>query len=344
MHDQLQLRHATAVLDRSEDAILAVDPEGFVTGWNAGAACLFGRDARSTLGVAVGCLLSTEDECGSAWRGVHAGVDLDRVRGVRRCHDGRELPVTITAVPARDADGRIVATTMIVRDLRESARAERTLVLLQQEQARVAIERTRASIAGELHDSAVQQVIAARMRLEACIAHPAIDRYEELDAHLRFVDGRLAAALRAMRKVMSGISALSLPFDTVGAALDAAATDAAEEHGLVVACDATGRVDHATAVAPVVHRVVLEALRNVARHAGTDGACVHATVRDVVRVVVSDTGRGFRADEAMGGFGLAHASELARRCGGTLHLESTVGLGTTVELCMPLDPIACDDG
>lgn len=343
MSDQLALRHATTVLDRSEDAILAVDPDGLVTSWNAGAVRLFGRDPRAALGVPVGRLLATEHESGSGWTDVAADAELDRARGVRRCRDGRELPVTITAVPVHDADGRVVATTMIVRDSRESARAERTRALYREEQARISAERTRASIAGELHDSAVQHVISARMRLELCIPKAAIEEGCGLEDDLRFVDGMLSSALLAMRQVMSGISALASSVDTIGAAIDAASADATDEHGLVVACCVTGRVDHPTSVAPIVHRVVLEALRNVARHAGTDGAYVQATVDDMVRVVVSDAGRGFLTDDSAGGFGFTHVAELVRRCGGTLQVESAIGAGTMVELCMPLDPTAPDD-
>lgn len=343
MYDRLQLRHATAVLDRSEDAILAVDSDGIVTSWNSGATRLFGRGPQSALGLPVDRLLATDRAPNSGCTGTIAGMDLDRVHGIRHCRDGRELPVTITAVPVRDARGHTMATTVIVRDVRDADRAERTLAIYREEQARIAVERTRATMAGELHDSALQQVIAARMRLETCIGEVARHRTEELDGHLQFVDGLLAEALRAMRQVMSGISALATPFDTVGAALDAAVTAAAREHGLAVACDATGRVDDATAIAPIVHRVVLEALRNVARHAAADGASVHASVGEVVRVVVADTGCGFDPDRSARGFGLTHAAELVRRCGGTLQVEGSVGDGTTIELQLPLDPISPQD-
>jgi signal transduction histidine kinase len=75
--------------------------------------------------------------------------------------------------------------------------------------------------------------------------------------------------------------------------------------------------------------------------------------KDFIVAVVRDTGLGFSTDEvtqagevfrrfdrpghATGlGLGLATATTLARRMGGSLRIESTQGEGTTVELRLPV--------
>lgn len=88
-------------------------------------------------------------------------------------------------------------------------------------------------------------------------------------------------------------------------------------------------------------RIALEALTNIARHAGVNEVAVRLwAAAERVRLQVEDKGRGFEvavAWAARNSTGLSGMRERAELLGGEFTLESTVGKGTllTVELPLP---------
>jgi len=86
----------------------------------------------------------------------------------------------------------------------------------------------------------------------------------------------------------------------------------------------------------VIYRIAQESLTNVARHSGVQTAVVEVTVvGDNVTVEVRDDGSGFDASLAIGSLGLTGMHERAALVGGTLHIVSSPGAGTTVRLETP---------
>lgn len=104
------------------------------------------------------------------------------------------------------------------------------------------------------------------------------------------------------------------------------------------------------------YRVIQECLTNVARHAGARrvdievGLGAAAAVRPahaeaapaaVLRVAVSDDGRGFDVDAPRGGFGLMGMRERVKVLDGDCSIESAPGRGTRICATIPV-PIAYD--
>ena len=92
-------------------------------------------------------------------------------------------------------------------------------------------------------------------------------------------------------------------------------------------------------------RIVGEALRNVAQHAGARHATVTLGYSDTdVVVSITDDGAGFdmaattATAEADGHFGLVGMRERAEAVGGRLVVTSAIGKGTTVEATIPYEP------
>lgn len=86
-------------------------------------------------------------------------------------------------------------------------------------------------------------------------------------------------------------------------------------------------------------RITQEALRNVARHARATR--VEVSLRregEALRLTIADDGRGFEADRdrRRPGLGLASMRERARLAGGTFHMLSGPGRGTTIEVTAPI--------
>jgi signal transduction histidine kinase len=92
-------------------------------------------------------------------------------------------------------------------------------------------------------------------------------------------------------------------------------------------------------VALCLYRIVQEALRNVAKHAMTDGAdVVLRTDSEFAYLEVHDSGCGFDPCDVQGklGLGLASMEERARLVGGNLTLSSEPGRGTSITVRVPM--------
>ena len=92
-----------------------------------------------------------------------------------------------------------------------------------------------------------------------------------------------------------------------------------------------------------LYRITQEALTNVTRHANAKRVSVLLERRpDHVSLIVEDDGGGFdaeiQASVAQGKLGLLGMRERMMLAGGTLEIESTRGVGTTVFVRVPLKP------
>ena len=79
-----------------------------------------------------------------------------------------------------------------------------------------------------------------------------------------------------------------------------------------------------------------EGLTNVAKHA--EEATVHLSITEddnAVTISVHDDGPGFQPDARHEGFGLIGVRERVALTGGTLHIDSAPGAGTTLEATLP---------
>jgi two-component system NarL family sensor kinase len=212
--------------------------------------------------------------------------------------------------------------------LRELSRARQWLVA----EALAAEERERQRLAEDLHDHAIQNLLAARHELQ--------DR-AEADPN-----GSDALALEAMtatvQQLRTSIADLHpLLLDTLGldAALSQTARRAAER----------GRFDVTVDVAPhaatphdrVILRSAAELLANVVKHAEATHVDLTLEPRgDQLSLSVEDDGTGFDTTTVAGRLreghiGLLSLRERADALGGSLTVESAPGAGTRVTLSLP---------
>ena len=88
-----------------------------------------------------------------------------------------------------------------------------------------------------------------------------------------------------------------------------------------------------------VYRIIQESLTNIARYAGVNEAKVAVRIEeDTLFVEVEDQGKGFNkaALSFDASIGLSGMKERAYALGGTLDIESKVGIGTRVTAIIPL--------
>ena len=123
--------HLGAVVEAAPLALVTVDPDGLITGWNPAAERIFGWSADEAMGQFapfVGVRYKRE------WRSLQVrlrqGEFLVGVEAQRRHKSGKPVDVLIAAAPLHDAQGRYAGTLALVDDItgRKAAEAERARV------------------------------------------------------------------------------------------------------------------------------------------------------------------------------------------------------------------------
>jgi signal transduction histidine kinase len=200
-------------------------------------------------------------------------------------------------------------------------------------------EAERARVARELHDEAGQAVTALNYGLEHLrrIAPDArvrieVERLIELGGE---TTRQVAALARDLRPAV---------LDDLGLmpALRSLVRDFSNRYDVSVELEAPNNVPRLGAEAETaVYRVVQEALTNVARHARAHHAHVRVdTYGDHLRVEVHDDGRGFDANAARTGLGLAGIQERVQLLSGVFDVMSSTGQGTQVAMSIPVGSLA----
>jgi len=119
--------HFADIIRSSEDAIVSKDLSGIVTSWNPAAERLFGYSAEEMIGSPIlrlfpADLMHQED---AILTRIRAAETVGMINTRRLHKDGHELDVGLTISPIRDAFGKIVGASKIVRDARPWVESER---------------------------------------------------------------------------------------------------------------------------------------------------------------------------------------------------------------------------
>jgi signal transduction histidine kinase len=220
----------------------------------------------------------------------------------------------------------------------ERSRQERGSLL---DRALRAGEQERTRIAVDLHDGPIQRLTVLGLELER--ARILMDRGEP-DQGRPILDRARDALVREtdeLRQMMAGLRPPVLDEEGVEAALRGQAAALSRDAG--VACQVEARVIRPISpeLQNVIFRVAQEALINVGRHARATRVRVELeAMNGVVGLRVADDGVGFDPRDAVrlageNHFGLSAMRERVLMAGGTLHLRSRPGEGTTLEVVVP---------
>lgn len=89
-------------------------------------------------------------------------------------------------------------------------------------------------------------------------------------------------------------------------------------------------------------RIVQEALSNIVKHANAHAIAISARQikdgqgRPLIAICIADDGEGFDTTQRSSGRGLKHMKERAQAVGGILHMTSSAGQGSRLELLLPV--------
>jgi signal transduction histidine kinase len=218
----------------------------------------------------------------------------------------------------------LVATAIANAESRAELTASRARVVAAADQTRRRLER-------DLHDGAQQRLVSLALRLRtAAMAIP--PEMREVHEELAGVGSELDEVLGDLRELSRGIHPAILSEGGLGPALRTLARRASVPVQLQVGTPE--RLPERVEVA--AYYVVSEALTNVAKHANASAVQVDVDADDgVVRLAIRDDGVG-GADPTRGS-GLIGLKDRVEATGGTLHVESRPGEGTSLVVELPID-------
>jgi len=368
MRDQTARKLASFRLRESEErlrlfsenvrdyALVPVDVEGNVVGWNPGAARIFGYAADEILGHHCACFFTPEDIAqGVPERDIRRALAEGRSEEEREMvrKDGRRFWAYWVTTPIHDEQEQLRGFAKVLQDstarkaaqeLRERSTAEvldRTKEELRALAASLisAQEDERRRIARELHDDISQRLAVLAMSL-ATLQHALPTEPTSLRAEAQRLERDVGALADEVRRLSHGLHPAILDDLGLATALRRLVDEFRASYGQPVTFS-----EHAVpeTVPPVVsaalYRIAQEALRNITKHAGIGPVHVRLMGQSgELCLIVSDSGPGFDPAAVRGGAGLGIISmqERARWVGGSLRLASRPGEGTTIDVRVPL--------
>ena len=115
-----------AVVDSSDDAIVAKTLDGMISTWNFGAEKMFGYSSSEAVGKPFLMMVPPEraDEESEILASIRRGESVAQFETIRIRKDGKVFEVSETVSPIRDASGAIVGASKIARDISARRRAE----------------------------------------------------------------------------------------------------------------------------------------------------------------------------------------------------------------------------
>jgi PAS domain S-box-containing protein len=126
------LQRMTAIVENSDDAIIAKTRDGIITSWNRAAETIYGYSSNEILGRSIEVLIPKErsGEMKTILAEVIAGRHVDHLETVRVRKNGIVFPMSVTVSPIRDWHGTIVGASTIARDMtaRQGFQAARSML------------------------------------------------------------------------------------------------------------------------------------------------------------------------------------------------------------------------
>lgn len=148
-----------AIIDSAEDAIISKTLDGVITSWNKSAQRIFGYTDEEIIGKSVLTLIPPDlhHEENIIIGKIRSGERIEHFETVRVSKDGHLIDISLTVSPIKDADGKIIGASKIVRDISARKLAERKLK--EQSEILETINRTAHLLSAELDQQKLVQAV-----------------------------------------------------------------------------------------------------------------------------------------------------------------------------------------
>src|SRR5580658_1044414 len=359
IHDLTERRRAEVALRRSEErfrlmaeqvkdyAIFMLDPEGYVSTWNAGAERIKGYKASEIIGQHFSRFyLEEELSAGKpAWE-LKVAAEQGRFEdeGWRLRKDGSTFFANVIITPIRDETKTLIGFAKVTRDITDRMQKEKSLRDLTAHLLQLQDEERRR-IGRDLHDTLGQCVTAMKISLDTIVSSLGA----EDSAISRQIMQCVGLAEECVKEVRT-ISYLLYPpmLEEMGlkSAIPWYLEGFTARSGIRATFDASAefaRLSRDTELA--LFRVLQESLTNVHRHSGSQTAHIQLSIRgEFAFLEIRDDGKGIPSavlnesgefGRRAIGVGLRGMKERMAQLGGKLEISSTEH-GATVTAMVPV--------
>jgi PAS domain S-box-containing protein len=197
-----------ALVESSDDAIIAKTLDGIIQSWNRGAERLFGYSADEVVGKPITVLFPPDrlQEEETILSRIRRGERVNHYETVRKRKDGALLHVSLTISPIIDAHGEIIGASKIARDFSEQHLArERQQLLLREMNHRVknlfAVTSSILNLSARRADSPAALVASVIDRLNALARAHALTMTGQEGNH--FVDDQAVSLHSLVQSIVS---------------------------------------------------------------------------------------------------------------------------------------------
>lgn len=130
--DQIKQATLSAIVESSDDAIVSKDLNGTITSWNAGAERIFGYSEAEIIGRPITCLIPEDrlQEEKDILNNIRNGRRVDHIETIRMDKLGREVPISVTVSPLKNAVGEVVGASKVARNISDRIKVEEKQAIL----------------------------------------------------------------------------------------------------------------------------------------------------------------------------------------------------------------------
>jgi PAS domain S-box-containing protein len=342
-----------AIVDSSDDAIVAKTLEGNITAWNRGAERIFGYTAAEAVGRHITLIIPPErrNEEDEVLARVRRGEKVDHFETVRQSKDGRRIDISLTVSPIKNAAGQIIGASKVARDITERKRQEELL-----KEANRAKDEFLAMVSHELRTPLNAILGWARIARRDPSATPrALEIVERNARHqAKLIDDLLDLSRIISGKLRLEIESLHIP-RVIATAVESLRL-AAEAKGVALELQLDAELPLILGDGQRLHQVICNLLGNSIKFTPAGGRVVLSArqTSSTAEIRVSDTGKGispkflphlfeaFRQGDETSvrsglGLGLAIVRHLVELHGGTIRARSEgEGKGAVFTVTLPL--------
>src|SRR5712691_9346518 len=352
------LRLLATIVEQSSEAIWTKDLAGTITSWNSGAAAMFGYPPAEALGRALNVAESTPEEEEARMQRLVAGEKFSyEARAMTR--SGTAIDIQIAVAPLLDETNECIGSIAVARDVTQHKRSEEALRLAREaaESANHAKSSFLARMSHEIRTPMNGVLGMTELLLETGLTSAQRKYAETVQRSGQNLLGIINDLLDFSKIEAGKLELENVDMDlrrTIEDIVDLLA-ERAHVKGLELACSIPANlVTHVRGdplrLGQILTNLVGNAIKFtehgavVIRVAGVEEAAKNATMR----FEVSDTGAGISPEaqsrifeefaQADGsttrkhggsGLGLAISKQLVEMMGGTIHVESALGAGST---------------
>ncbi len=337
------------------DAIVAVDEHRHIIMFNPSAEAMFGLNAAQALGQPLEILMPERLRAvhHQHMEGFSASETVSRsmapqleIFGLRS--NGIEFPLESTI--SHSLIGGKMQMTAVLRDVTERRKTESALRTVNTQLRELSAslqnvrEEERKRFSRELHDDLGQRLTGLKLSLSwlgSRLKEGKPTAVSDVDEMRHQMD----AAIGSVRRIAAELRPRVLDDVDFREALTWQTQEFFKHSGIQIELDlqAANRVTE-DGLATALFRIVQEALTNVVRHAQASKVlvCLHYADEQLL-LLISDNGRGFDREGTVGGVGLVSMRERCGAIGASFSVSSHIGVGTRVEVTVPMKDIAANE-